>query len=168
MQEQVRNRYLAKMGGVKHNRPTLATTSKRLKRLQDELLQEKIKSNTDEFEKGSRVVMTPAKQRLVARANQRGMRTRQKIMRPDRSIRQFQVIAAGLKKTQTNAQRMWSEEHKNFTELPDVYKPINDLGHTTQLGLVQQSIANYEKSRARFASGQQQIGKLAAQLLTGV
>ena len=156
------------MGGEKHNRATLATTSQRLKKLQDELLQDKIKSNTDEFEKGSRVVMTPAKQRLVARANMRDLKTRQKIMRPNRSLRQFQVIASGLKKTQTNAQRMWSEEHKNFDQLPDVYKPMNELGHTAQLGLVQQSIANYEKSRNRFASGQQQIGKLAAQLLTGV
>ena len=156
------------MGGVKHNRATLASTSKRLKSLQDELLVDLRKTNTDEFEKGTRVILTDKKKRLLADANKKSLRLRRKILRPDRSLRQFQIINAGLQQTQTNAEKMWEEEHKNFEALPDVYEPINSLGHATQLGLVQQSIHNFEKSKARFASGRQQLGTLASALTPGV
>ncbi len=156
------------MGGVKHNRATLATTSKRLKNLQEELLVDLRKTNTDEFEKGSRVVLTAQKKRLLADANKKSLRLRRRILRPDRSLRQFHTINQGLQQAQTNAEKMWVEEHKNFEHLPDVYEPINALGHASQLGLVQQSIQNFEKSKNRFASGRQQIGKLAAALTPGV
>lgn len=95
--------------------------------------------------------MTAKRQRLVAGQQAFQRRVNLKIRHPDNSLMEYKTAVAGIGKAQLAYEKMFKEQQE-WLELDKIYRPLNALQTTNQVGLVQQAAKNYELSKQKLAA----------------
>lgn len=102
------------------------------------------------MEKGSRVVMTPAKSQMIAQFERKRKRRVQKMRHPEQTLRTLNAAIAAKGNVDREYERMFKDE-ADFDELDKIYHKVNKQPAVSQLGLFDLAQANFMKSKQRFS-----------------
>ena len=131
-----------------------------MKQLEDELTKRNINKRTDEFEKGSRVVMTPAKRAIIAHNEKFRLKMARKMRHPERTLRTDNAAKASVHNINREYQKIWNAESWEAQQ-NKLYQPLTGedyLKHNkkfnmsvNQVGLIELAEENFLKSKQRFS-----------------
>ncbi len=127
--------------------------------MEEELTKDIINRRTDAREKGSRVVPTAYKSRIIAQNEKMRVRSAYKMRHPEKTLRTLNAAKASVHNIDHEYQKIWNGENWEAQQ-NKLYEPLTGEDYikhnkkfdmsVNQLGLVELAEENFKQSKQRF------------------